>query len=546
MSQSSLYNEQAQKLSFSEQFPSAAKKAAAENKPVMEMSMSPSALALSLRNDIQDTADITRLQRYYKHWNFYLGRHWEKQGLDDGVKRIVHNYSKAFVNKLNRFLNTDGFNVVLPSGFEDLAWQLNKVWKINDHKALAMNTGLNGCVTGDWWIRINFVKEGDNKSISFSVIDSSLVFPFFDEMLQLVKVEIRHPVPNVMGGISINDFIIETHDKASGRVTFTKKRFGMSEGKRTMLGMEELPKLGYENPLNDTLLMFHCANYEVANAFWGMDDMYDLVDLNKERNDMASSMSEIIKYMEQPITIVKGAKLSGIEKSSRKIWSGIPKDGDVYNLTMNTDLPATQASLEMSLQTMHDIAGVPSQTLGKQLQISNTSGIALHYQNMPLMDVRNDKIKTYGRTYRDITVAVVKLLKWMGALAQDIPDDLLNNQYLIPTKGRQDNPIQDMEIQFANPLPRDEALLLNQIKIMYELELISKEKAYRMLGTSEPEIQKIATELKNRAPLGDGQGFVVQTGAPPLGELGGMGNAEEQSIGGAKGAQKKKEGTNQE
>lgn len=546
--QESQYNQLLrERTRFTSAFPSAAENSAQARSAVLQTSTSPVALALAMRRDVHNQADTMRLQRYFENWRFYLGDHYTQGKPEDGITRITHNYVKAFVNKLNRFLNHDGFNVILPQQYDKLAVQINKIFKINNHKSLAMNIGLNGCVTGDGWVRVNFKNQDGKKEITFSVIDSSLVFPLFDEFLNLKRVEIRHPIPNESGGIVPTGYISEVHERGIPDVVFMRKRFATD----MMTTVDEtLTQFNYVNPIPDSLLVFHVSNYEVSNAFWGMDDVSDLKELNKERNKLASSMSEIIEYMEQPITVVKGAKLNNIEKSSRKVWSGIPKDGSVDVLNMNTDLPATQAYMETTIQTMHDISGVPAHSLGKKQEISNTSGIALHYQNMPLMEVRADKIKNYGRLYKEMTITIIRLLKWMGVLAQPIDERFLTSLMEIPLGDEEtDNPVQEMDVVFPNPLPRDEILLINQIKALYELELSSQDDAFRMLNYSPQRVARIKKEIEEEGtPIPHG-GFIPSGIEPAVqaasqGMLGGAGQGAQgdQAKGGAIGGKMNKAG----
>ena len=168
---------------------------------------------------------------------------------------------------------------------------------------------------------------------------------------------------------------------------------------------------------------------------------------------------------------------------------------------------------------MHDISGIPEQSLGKLQNISNTSGIALHYQNLPLMEVRTDKIKTYGQFYSDITRKVIKLLKWMDALPQanQVSDEMLAEEFLIPDLAKE-NPMQDLHINFPSPLPRDEILLLNEIRSLFELELESEEGAFRKLGRTPEEIDRIRSEIKKNRPVKSG-GF--STKREPIRNVGG-------------------------
>ena len=493
---------------FTDQFKSVGEKA--KEPTVFKLDLSPMSLAMWMRKDLTG-ADAARLNRYYTNWAHYLGRHWEAQGSQDGVTRIVHNYVRAFANKINRFLNANGFIVVMPDKYDLIAQQLNKLWKINDVQKLTETVGLNGTLTGDMWVRVNFENKDGKKNITFTPFDASIVFPSFNFNLGITKIEIRHPVPDTQGGYNATEFISEIHS-----VTDPENKIRFYKNSLTQDPNAEIKEWAYVNPIFPHFLIQHGANYEIANNFWGLDDIQDLIPLNKERNEIASSMREIIDYQEAPITVVKGAKMVNIDKGSRKVWSGLPYQSDVFNLTMNTDLAATQAYLDLTLMTMHDVSGVPAQSLGKLQNISNTSGIALHYQNLPLMEVREAKAKTYGVFYKNLSIICLRLMKWMDVLAMPIDDKFFEDEHTIPTVSKEDapqepNPLQEMDIQFPSPLPKDEMLLINQIQALFEMELISEEEAYRMLNYSAEEIQRIKDELKNNPPIRNG-GYAPMNG----------------------------------
>ena len=92
------------------------------------------------------------------------------------------------------------------------------------------------------------------------------------------------------------------------------------------------------------------------------------------------------------------------------MWGGLPKDAKVENLTMNTDLAASNTYVADIKKSIHEVGCVPENALGDIGAISNTSGVALQIMNMPLVERTNVK-----RTYSGIALQKVnKLIIFMG------------------------------------------------------------------------------------------------------------------------------------
>jgi hypothetical protein len=95
------------------------------------------------------------------------------------------------------------------------------------------------------------------------------------------------------------------------------------------------------------------------------------------------------------VTIITGAKASNLEKGPKKVWGGLPKEANVFNLENGVNL-AGPLEVEMNIKrAMHEMTGVPESALGQMQPISNTSGVALAIMYQPMMQRYNLKKLQY-------------------------------------------------------------------------------------------------------------------------------------------------------
>ena len=190
-----------------------------------------------------------------------------------------------------------------------------------------------------------------------------------------------------------------------------------------------------------------------------------------------------------PVTVITGAKANQLEKGPKKVWGNLPKDANVFNLDMTTNLSGPIAYLEMLKQAMHEMTGVPQGALGEKQQISNTSGVALAIQYQPMMNRFSLKTNQYGFGIERINELILL------TLAVKEPWSLQFNPYeeshLKPGQLAQLDPHDPITFQtttdFPPPLPTDVLIKLNEIQAKMELGLESKRGALRELGEEFPD-----------------------------------------------------------
>jgi hypothetical protein len=245
------------------------------------------------------------------------------------------------------------------------------------------------------------------------------------------------------------------------------------------------------NPLG-TIPIANCPNIMLTGSPWGRSDVEDILILNREYNEKATDVADIVNYHAAPVTIMTGAKSSQLEKGAKKIWGGLPKEANVYNLELaGGGVAAGLSYLEMIKKAMHELTGVPEGALGDVQPISNTSGVALAIQYQPMMQRYNHKKMTYSALLRRVNELVIM------TIALKEPLELQYDPSYDPSGGLRDyqQPVLDVDdpityqtvIHFPPPLPVDKMVLLNEIMLKMQIGIMSKREALEDLGEVFPD-----------------------------------------------------------
>lgn len=348
-----------------------------------------------------------RLERMRRALNFYEGYHWEEIPYTDRPE-ITFNFCRPFVNKFvsAEFGNLfsirfkDTMNEVKVRDNQTVFDYLWEVWESNNVMHFLTELGQMKSLTGDAWVQVRYVSKEElasedvfdeypNGRIQVTVIPTMLVFPYYDSFNKdkLIKLVIQYPVDE------------EIATSITGTTTTLAKKLYKQEWTREKIitstswtgtsptilnqklpSVEEIP-----NPYG-FIPFVQVKNFPEAGKSEGQGDMDDIIPLNAELNMKVSDVSEIIDYHAAPITVLFGARINSLEKGANKVWGGLPKDARVENLELHGDLAASQSYISVIRDAISEIGGVPVGALGGTQHISNTSGVALQFVNMPLIE----------------------------------------------------------------------------------------------------------------------------------------------------------------
>ena len=424
-----------------------------------------------------------RLNRYSLNWAMYLGHHWGYRR-EQGEMQIALNYYRAFLDYLSRFTFGNGVHFRSPKATEAIVPdRLERVWEIdNDKMHVLYEMSQTGGITGDCFVKVAYEEAWEDSvgrfhpgRVRILPLNPAFAFPEF------------HP-----------------HDRSRLLRFKQKYRFwGTSlEGTRQVFTYTEiLTDDVIEEYINDELIdsrpnplgqipVVHIANIPVSGSPWGLSDAHDIIAINRAYNEISTDIADIINYHAAPVTVIVGAKASNLEKGAKKVWGGLPKDAQVFNLEGGgAGISGALEYLDRLKMSMHELMNIPETALGQAQPISNTSGVALSIQFQPLMNRWAQKTAVYGKGLERVNELV------MLNLAVKEPDTLKYNPDV-------DGPIKEGQLtqldpndpityltyaHFPPPLPLDKIVLLNELAQKLSMGLESKEGALRALGEEFPE-----------------------------------------------------------
>lgn len=448
-----------------------------------DLSIQMSPLGLVELSDEEFEVHGPRLNRYAFNWAMYLGHHWSYVR-EDIETQITANYTRAFSDYLTNFTFAKGIHFQSAKQFQHIVPSLlDRIWGVdNDKMKVLWEIGNQGSVSGDVFVKVAYEPAFVN--------DAGI------EQAGRVRILPLNPA----------NCFPEWHPHDRGRMTRFKLKYRFwataPDGTRQVFTYVEVITedmiIEYvndqqidarPNPLG-TIPVVHIANVPVSSSPWGLSDIQDVALLNRNYNETLSEVSEIIKYHAAPITIVTGAKVSQLEKGASKVWAGLDKDSKVFNLEGGAaGLPAAMEFLALLKRQMHELSGVPENALGETQAISNTSGVALIVQYLPLMQKYDQKKMQYESGIREICSIALRTLFLFE------PDALFYNPetegiwqdgmpfVLDPT----DPLIYRVDITWPQPLPVDQLIKLNEIQVKMLLGIESKVGALRELGEEFPD-----------------------------------------------------------
>ena len=428
-----------------------------------------------------------RLNRYSLNWAMYLGHHVAYRR-EQGEPQVVLNYYRAFTDYLNRFTFGRGIDFRSPKVTEAIVPdRLERVWEQdNDKMSVLLEMGQQGAVSGDCFVKVAYEEAWEDSTgrvhsgrVRILPLNASFCFPEFHphDRSRLLRFKLKYR----FWGTSLE----------GTRQVFTYTEILTDDVIEEYINDEMIDQR--PNPLG-TIPVVHIPNLPVSGSPWGLSDCYDIISLNRQYNEISTDIADIVNYHAAPVTVIIGAKPAGLEKGPKKVWGGLPKDSQVFNLEGGGQgIDGAIKYLDMLKRSMHELVGIPESALGQVQPISNTSGVALSIQYQPLMNRYSQKVAQYGKGIQQINELILLTLaikepdtmRWNP----DTDGPIKEGQYDVLDVN--DPLIYVTYPHFPQPLPLDKLVVLNEVQMMMGMGLESKEGALRVLGEEFPE-EKLA------------------------------------------------------
>ena len=437
-----------------------------------------------------------RLNRYASAWAWYLGHHWSYRR-EMGESQFYMNYVRTMSDYITNFCFGKGVQFKVPEQNKAIIPHLlQKVWDQdnNKHKVL-WEMGQLASVTGDCFVKIAFEEPyvdtagvPHNGKIRIIPLNPAHCFPEYHphDRSRIIRFKLKYR----FWGTS----------PEGTRQVYTFTEIMTDEMVQQFINDELIDQ--YDNVLG-TVPVVHITNTSISSSPWGQSDIWDIIPLNRELNEKMVEVSDIINYHAAPVTIITGAKASQLERGPKKVWAGLPKDANVFNLESRGEMSGALEYITFLKRTMHEITGVPETALGQFQPVSNTSGVALAIQYQPMMNRFNMK-KTHFTVGLErlneiiIRTAAIFTPEWLtynpAIAAEPEPDQL-------PQLDPADPLTYKTSIHWPEPLPVDVLIKLNEVQAKMSLGLESKRGALEALGEEFPneKMLEIFEELQDDA-----------------------------------------------
>jgi hypothetical protein len=480
-----------------------------------------------------------RLTKYSNHWAFYVGYHWGYRR-EAGEPQLTFNYTRAFADFINSFCYGHGPDFGSPKATEAVIPRLlERIWEIdNDKASLFWEMGQQGGVGGDIFVKVAYEEPYTDSIGRFHAgrvrilpLNSAFCFPEFHphDKDRFLRFKLKYK----FWGTSLE----------GTRQVFTYTELITDDAIEEYVNDNFIAGSPRPNPLG-TIPVVHIPNIQVSGSPWGRADIEDIIPLNREYNEKATDISDIINYHAAPVTVIVGAKSNQLEKGPKKIWSGLPKEAQVFNLELGSNLQGPMQYMELLKLSMHEMASVHNTALGTEQAISNTSGVALAISFMPETMLRRRKLTPMTRGVKRINeLAILTIsvkepmeLQWSP---EEGEADLQPGQLSILDPA---DPITyQSTVTWPPPLPTDMLVKLNEQMLQVQMGLQSKRGVLRELGEVFPDeklaeinrelmedakndgakalltalIQRVIMEVTGMDPTGAGPAAEGQPGGPP-------------------------------
>jgi len=470
-----------------------------------------------------EQAELLRLRRYNEYWRFFMGQHWSFTR-EDGEPLVTMNYCRRIVLKIADWLVGAGMNIDVPPVFVNhTKVVLDDTWKDNLRNLWLYNMAIQGGVTGDVFALVTYAEPTPSARrrnphtqgrIWIQLLNSEQVFCTWDPMNKdnLLQVRIETIYYDTLAAAQ------QLPDNSNSQRQLHVRRFTQIITRdRIIEQFQGAEPVARENVLGEIALV-HIKNQPVPGEFYGLSDIDGVVELNRELNEKSTDMSDIINYHAMPITVITGAKVGELERSPKQIWSGLPADADVKNLQM--DAPSGSMDyIKMIREVLLEMSNVPEGSLGKQQQISNTSGVALHVQYQPLVEIRDRKRPFYQTGLEEVNYFILRI-KEITDLSFKLPTDLCRNcggriVELVDDKGNRKKRCYKIDPQTFEFLPPDKV----EIPVVRQ-HSFGNEVAQMPLGQAKEEHNQHAPSAWDPEPSRSAEAVAKERQVPELDEMG--------------------------
>jgi len=420
--------------------------------------------------------DMERLKGYRELLDFYHGIHWEGRERR-GEKRLTFNYAKVFIDKVTSYLMSGITFAVDPVEDSDEARArareaevaLYRVYEDSNLEQLDFETEIDCAILGDACYKV--IWDQETRSVRVTAPDVQGIYTWWvgDNTSRVWRIASKYNLTADMVGAL---YQIKTKEKTASVIeVWTARDFALwIDG----IQVEKKP-----NPYGFIPFVIY-PNLREPKKFWGISDLSQIVEPQRELNRATSQLSKILELSGNPIAVLENVEESeDIAVRPGAVWN-IPEDAKAYllDLLQGGGVRLHIDYINMLYRILHDLSESPRAAFGGTER--DLSGVALEIELQPLLQKVRRKRLIRSTAYNWRNRLVLKLLEkyqntsfgdnnlrvvWGPLLPQDLAKLVANEQTLVQSgihsrrRAMEEVGIKNPETEFNRWLEERETIL---------------------------------------------------------------------------------------
>ena len=408
--------------------------------------------------------DMDRIKGYKELLDFYHGRQWEGRERR-GERRLIFNYARVFVEKITSYLMAGINFTVDPVEDSDEARArarkaesaLYKVYEENQLEQLDLETEIDCAVLGDACYKV--IWDTTEKRVRVTAPDVQGVYAWCsgDDTSRVWRVASRYRLSAEEAELLYG---VKPKSKTAAVVElWTDKDFEMYLDSTLM---EAKP-----NPYGFIPFVIY-PNHREPKKFWGMSDLPQIMESQRELNRAMSQLSRILELSGNPIAVLENVEESeDIAIKPGAVWN-IPEDAKAYllDLLQGGGVNLHINYIDLIYRALHDLSESPRSAFGGIER--DLSGVALEIELQPLLQKVRRKRIIRTAAYNRRSEMILRLLeKYQG---EDFGDNHLR-------------------VVWEPVLPKDMARKVSNEQVMVQTGIHSRRTAMDEIGVRDPDYE---------------------------------------------------------
>ncbi|MBI4303305.1 MAG: phage portal protein [Chloroflexi bacterium] len=408
--------------------------------------------------------DSDRLRSYRELLDFYHGVHWEGRERR-GEKRLTFNYAKVFIDKVTSYLMSGINFTVEPVADSDEARSqarkaevaLTQVYQENNLEQLDFETEIDCAILGDACYKVIWDQEAKRVRVTAPDIQGIHAWWVGDNTSEVWRVASKY---SLASDTVESLYQVKPKDKSASVVElWTARDFE--------LWVDGVPVEKKPNPYGFIPFVIY-PNLREPKKFWGVSDLYQIMEPQRELNRAVSQLSKILELSGNPIAVLENVEESeDIAVRPGAVWN-IPEDAKAYllDLLQGGGVRLHIDYINLLYRVLHDLSESPRAAFGGTER--DLSGVALEIELQPLLQKVRRKRLIRTATYTQRNRLILRLL-------EKYQKESFGNNCL--------------GVVWAPVLPQDLAKLVSNEQVLVQTGIHSRRRAMDTVGVADPEVE---------------------------------------------------------